>query len=227
MLLAKSPTGLLVLLGAGFGLAITRLRRREWPSVTTTVLLAFAGISLASACASNINIGVRHVLPLILIMIVFAARAAQLLAAGAIVRLGRRGGLAVVTACLIGHVIGVATAYPAFLGDFSLVVGGPKGGHNISVIGEDWGQDVGDLGRLAVDQRWDRIAYYTKFPLRREELETLGLEVEKIACHDPHYGSDPVAIHLDDWVRKPSCFTWLRQKTPTYVVNHHILVFQD
>ena len=151
MLFAKSPTGLLVLLGAAAGLAIARLRRREpgarveWPSTTTTVLVLFAAVSLASACASNINIGVRHVLPLILIMIVFAARAAQLLMLGGFAWLGRRGGLALVTACLVGSLIGVAWVYPAFLGDFSLLVGGPTGGHRISVIGEDWGQDVGDL----------------------------------------------------------------------------------
>jgi hypothetical protein len=195
--------------------------------VTTTVLAIFAIVTLASACASNINIGVRHVLPVLLIMIVFAARAAQLLLAGALPRIGARGGRAVVLGCLLGCGVGAAWTFPAWLGDFNLLVGGPAGGHRISVIGEDWGQDVGDLGELALDQGWERVVYYTKFPLRREELEALGLEVEKIGCDEPYYGSDPIAVHVSDWVRRGSCFAWLRDRVPSHVVNHHILVFAD
>jgi hypothetical protein len=227
MLFAKSPTGLLILLGAAAGLALARLRRRQWPSLTTSVLVIFAAVSLASACASNINIGVRHVLPLMLIMIVFAARAAQLLIAGALLRIGARGGQALTLACVLGCGVGAAWTFPSYLGDFNLLVGGPAGGHRISVIGEDWGQDVGALGELAHDQGWERVVYYTKFPLRREELESLGLEVHKLGCDDPYYGPDPIAVHVSDWVRRGSCFAWLRDRAPTHVVNHHILVFAD
>lgn len=227
MLFAKSPTGLLLLLGAAAGLAIARLRRRQWPSLTSSVLAIFAIVSLASACASNINIGVRHVLPLMLIMIVFAARGAQLLLAGALERLGTRGAQALTFACLLGCAGGAAWTYPSWLGDFNLLVGGPAGGHRISVIGEDWGQDVGDLGQLALDRGWPRVVYYTTFPLRREQLESLGLEVDKLGCDEPYYGPDPVAVHISDWVRRGSCFAWLRERSPSHVVNHHILVFAD
>lgn len=125
----------------------------------------------------------------------------------------------------LGCGIGAASTFPAWLGDFNLLVGGPAGGHRISVIGEDWGQDVGDLGRLANDRGWGRVVYHTTFPLRREQLEALGIEVEMLACDDPRYGADPVAIHLSDWVRKPSCFAWLGDREPVEVVNQHILVF--
>ncbi|MFO7566851.1 MAG: glycosyltransferase family 39 protein [Enhygromyxa sp.] len=225
MLFAKSPSGLLVLLGAGAGLVFARLRRREWPSLTTTVLVIFAAVTLASACGSRINIGVRHVLPLLLISIVFAARAAQLLLAGALARIGARGGRALVLSCALGCGLGAAWSFPAWLGDFNLLVGGPAGGHRISVIGEDWGQDVGDLGELALDRGWERVVYYTNFPLRREALEARGLEVQKLRCGDPYYGPDPVVVHLSEWIRQGSCFAWLRDRAPTHVVNHHILVF--
>src|SRR5690606_12879824 len=129
----------LVLLGAGLALVLARLRRGLRPSLTTSVLAIFATLTLASACASNINIGVRHVLPLMLIMIVFAARAAQLLISGASERLGQRWGAALVLASLLGCGVGAAATFPTWLGDFNLLVGGPAGGHRISVIGEDWG----------------------------------------------------------------------------------------
>jgi hypothetical protein len=227
LLFAKTPTGLLVLLGAGAALLVARLRRGVAPSLTTTVLVIFAAVTLASACASKINIGVRHVLPLMPIMIVFAGRTAQLLITGASERFGARSRAALVLACVLGGGAGAAMTFPHWLGDFNLLVGGPAGGHRISVIGEDWGQDLGDLGELAQTRGWRRVVYYTKFPLRREELESHGVEVHKLGCDDPYYGPDPVVIHLSDWVRQSSCFTWLGDREPTIVVNHHLLVFGE
>lgn len=221
MMFAKSPTGLLILLGAGLAIALRRLRRREWPSLTTTVLLIFAAVTLASACASRINIGVRHVLPLMLISIVFAARSGQLLMTGP------RGARALVIVSLLGCGLGAAWTFPTWLGDFNLLVGGPSGGHRISIIGEDWGQDVGDVGDLALARGWERVVYYTNFPLRREELESRGIEVEKLGCDEPYYGEDPLIVHVSEWLRRGSCFAWLGDRQPTYVVNHHILIFAD
>jgi hypothetical protein len=221
MLFAKSPTGLLVLLGVGVWLGIGRLRSRHSPSVATWVLLVFSTFAFVSACASDINIGVRHVLPLLPIMVVFAGRVGALLIESA----GRRG-RALVGACVLGCALGAASTFPAWLGDFNLLVGGPSGGHRISVIGEDWGQDLGDLADLADAQGWTGLAYHTTFPLRREELEARGLEIHKLDCKQPYLGSDPVVIHLSDWARRRDCFTWLGERRPAHVVNHHMLVFE-
>jgi 4-amino-4-deoxy-L-arabinose transferase-like glycosyltransferase len=238
MLFGKTPTGLLLLLGIGMWPAIARLRARHSPSVATSVLLVFSVLAFASACASDINIGVRHVLPLMPIMVVFAGRVAGNLIDSANPGPGatsafefpralhgrRRPGL--VGACMLGCALGAGWTFPTWLGDFNLLVGGPTGGHRISVIGEDWGQDLGDLADLAQTQGWTGLAYHTTFPLRREELEARGLEVHKLGCKQPYAGPDPVVIHLSDWVRRPNCFTWLGERRPAHVVNHHMLVFE-
>jgi hypothetical protein len=229
MLFAKSPTGLLVLLGIGLWPAVAAVRAKRWPSVATTVLLSFFALAFASACASDINIGVRHVLPLMPIMVVFAARIAAALIESTLElprALHGRRGRGLVGACMLGCALGAGWTFPTWLGDFNLLVGGPTGGHRISVIGEDWGQDLGDLADLAQQQGWTGLAYHTTFPLRREELEARGLEVHKIGCKQPYVGPDPVVIHLSDWVRRPNCFTWLGQRSPAHVVNHHMLVFE-
>jgi hypothetical protein len=230
MLFAKSPTGLLVLLGIGVWLGVGRLRARQSPSLATWVLLVFSMFAFLSACASDINIGVRHVLPLLPIMVVFAGRVGALLVGSATPEIppvlhGRRG-RALVGACVLGCALGAASTFPAWLGDFNLLVGGPSGGHRISVIGEDWGQDLGDLADLADAQGWTKLAYHTTFPLRREELEARGLEIHKLDCKQPYSGTDPVVIHLSDWVRRRDCFTWLGERRPAHVVNHHMLVFE-
>jgi hypothetical protein len=236
MLFAKSPTGLLVLLGLGVWLGIGRLRAKHSPSLATWVLLMFSAFAFLSACASDINIGVRHVLPLLPIMVVFAGRVGAMLVEP--VNLGQasrpelpralhgRRGRALVGVCVLGCALGAASTFPTWLGDFNLVVGGPSGGHRISVIGEDWGQDLGDLADLADTQGWTGVAYHTTFPLRREELEARGLAVHKLDCKEPYRGPDPVIIHLTDWARRPDCFKWLGERSPAHVVNHHMLVFE-
>jgi 4-amino-4-deoxy-L-arabinose transferase-like glycosyltransferase len=230
LLFAKSPTGLLLLLGVGLWPAIRRLRAKQIPSVATTVLMVFAIITLLSACMSDINIGgVRHVLPIVLIMIVFAGRvAAMLLESAAELPRALHGlrGRILVGACMLGCALGVAWTYPRWLGDFNLLVGGQAGGHRISVIGEDWGQDLGDLADLAHARGWSALAYHTTFPLRDEELESRGLEVHDLDCKEAYAGPAPVVIHLSDWVRRPACFEWLGERTPAHVVNHHLLVFE-
>jgi 4-amino-4-deoxy-L-arabinose transferase-like glycosyltransferase len=229
LLFAKSPTGLLLLLGLGLGLGVRRLRARHAPSLATSVLLGFSALAFLSACASDINIGVRHVLPLLPIMTVLAGRvAAKLIESTPELppALHGRRGRALVGACMLGCALGAASTFPAWLGDFNVLVGGPSGGHRISVIGEDWGQDLGDLADLAEAQGWTGLAYHTTFPLRREELEARGLELHKLGCKQVYRGTDPVVIHLSDWVRRRSCFTWLRERSPAHVVNHHMLVFE-
>jgi hypothetical protein len=229
LLFAKSPTGLLVLLGIAMWLGVKRLRAKQLPSVATTVLVVFSAFTLLSACMVDINIGVRHVLPLLPIMVVFAGRvAAKLIESAPEVprALHGRRGRGLVGACVLGCALGAAHTFPAYLGDFNLLVGGPTGGHRISVIGEDWGQDLGDLADLAEANGWTALAYHTTFPLRREELLARGLLVHKLECNRPYAGPDPVVIHLSDWVRRRSCFSWLGERRPAHVVNHHMLVFE-
>jgi hypothetical protein len=229
MLFAKSPTGLLVLLGIGAWLGVRRLRARHSPSIATWVLLVFSAFTFAGACASDINIGVRHVLPLLPIMVVLAGRvAAKLIESAPEIppALHGRRGRGLVGACVLGCALGAASTFPAWLGDFNLLVGGPSGGHRISVRGEDWGQDLGDLADLAQERGWTKLAYHTTFPLRPEELEARGLELHKLDCKEAYAGPDPVVIHLSDWAQRRHCFKWLGERTPAHVVNHHMLVFE-
>jgi hypothetical protein len=227
MLFAKSPTGLLALLGLGGWMG---WRRRDSLSIASKVLLAFLLICLSLGLASRINIGVRHALPLVPILIVFAARAGAQLWERA--ELGpawlgtQRRARAFVIACVLGNAIGAAWTFPHWLGDFSLMVGGPRGGHFISIVGEDWGQDLGDVAQELQQRGVTDIRYYTTFYLRSEELQHAGLVVKRLRCNKPHHGPEAIVLHATDWIRhRERCFLWMGDAEPDFVVNHHVLVF--
>lgn len=229
MLFAKSPTGLLALLGLAGWLG---WRRRRTLSSASVVLLVFLVVCLSLACLSRINIGVRHALPLVPIMIVFAARAGALLweqvdARPAWLR-ARARARGFVIACVLANAAGAAWTFPHWLGDFNVLVGGPAGGHFISIVGEDWGQDLGDVA-AALDQRGvTRVRYYTTFFLRQDELEHAGLAVDRLRCKKPYHGPDPIVLHRTDWIRqRTSCFEWIGEREPDLVINHHMLVFLE
>lgn len=230
MLIVKTPLGVIGLLGISGALAWKRIRDGEGLSVATGVLLAFAAVNLVSLVLSHINIGVRHALTLMPIMILFAGRAGGLLLTEGREKLPRLlrhrwVGATLVGGSLLGGVVGTGAAFPYYLGYFNVLAGGPGGGRWISVIGEDWGQDLADVAEIAHEEGWTRIAYYTPFPLRREELESHGLEVVKARCKHPPRAEDPLIIHAADWVRRTKCFDWLEGREAAYFVNYNVFVF--
>ncbi|MFV8749231.1 ArnT family glycosyltransferase [Nannocystaceae bacterium ST9] len=229
MLLIKTPLGTLVLLGLAGWIG---WRRRKTLSSASAVLLAFFAVCLTLSIFSRINIGVRHALPLVPILIVFAARAGALIwtqveARPTWLRTQARA-RALVIGCVLANVGGAAWTFPHWLGDFNLLVGGPWGGHYISIVGEDWGQDLGDVADELQRRGVTDIRYYTTFYMRTEELQHAGMTVKRVRCKQAHHGPEPLVLHRTDWIRqRKRCFEWLGDAEPDFVVNQHVLVFMQ
>jgi hypothetical protein len=138
----KTPIPFLILAAAGIS------RRREVALV--------AGVILAIAMTSDINIGVRHLLPLY----------APLAVAAAAVRVRW-----LVVACTAWLVVGSALAHPDYLPWFNGFAGRePHRVLNDSNL--DWGQDVLRLVRLARDEK---IPSLTTSLATNAPLDHLGL----------------------------------------------------
>ncbi|TPV92914.1 MAG: hypothetical protein B7733_23205 [Myxococcales bacterium FL481] len=220
MLAIKLPVGLLAMFAVG---VVAVLRRRVRLSATSAVIAGFGGLYLAAAMRSDINIGVRHVLPFVPVMALLAARSATWL-------LERVDSMRVRTAVLASVLSvpgGALIAFPHYIGDFNVLVGGPRGGLYVNVIGEDWGQDTAALADHVLESGKSPLYYYTNFTLRRFELSERGVDVRKFSCKKRPPPGGLIAIQRSDWVRKPGCFRWLREREPDATVARHLYVFDN
>lgn len=214
---AKLPTGMLVLLAAGLTLAVMRRFRGLPPNVWLHAYFAFAYLALTFN--AHINIGVRHALPVVPSLAFLAAHGAN-----ALWDIGRwrRG---IVVGCLVGVIVGTFLAYPRYMGDFNWLVGGRAGGHWISIIGEDWGQDLNDLAEWQ-NETGSTLSYYHWQPLRYQELDYLGAEVGRWSCRSPGPQDHWLALHVSERIRRRDCQRMFAEREPDLVLNDHIFLYR-
>lgn len=135
------PTLALFLASALAGL-VALLRRRPPPGLVVGLTL-FAAAYAATLVSSNLNIGYRHLLPVVAVLTVLTG------SLGPLCRLprARRPVLTLVLAALLGLVCTTWSASPHLLGFFNSSMGGWRNGHlYLADSNLDWGQD---LRRLA------------------------------------------------------------------------------
>ena len=222
LLTIKTPVGILLLLALAAWLVWKRKlvpERRTWTVVA--LCLAFLGI----ACLGKINIGVRHVIPLVPIMIVLAARMAVLawrstIEVPRLTRIKPAVATAVLTAASAG-----ALAWPYFISHFNVLVGGRWGGHKISVIGEDWGQDVIETAEWLVDNERRSVEYYSGHHVRQNILTAHDIKWDRLKCHEVPRPDSVALVHLTTLVRAPRCVVWREVCTELEVINHHVHIF--
>jgi 4-amino-4-deoxy-L-arabinose transferase-like glycosyltransferase len=135
----KSTLGFLALVAlipfAGF------FKNRDRTRALLFMLLS-AGIYLMISMASRLNIGYRHVLPMLPFMIVVAAAAAESVASR------RRAGAVFVSAALLFHAGSSLLAFPNYIAYSNEAWGGPyKTYRFLSDSSVDWGQDLKRVGR--------------------------------------------------------------------------------
>jgi hypothetical protein len=223
LLVAKSPIGFsMALLVAAAVLARAWARRhrvgserRALPfSRELAIVGAVGGVYLAMAIASRLNIGVRHALPLLPLLAIGVTAGVAWLA-----RRGRTGALALGAAIVATQAGSAWMASPDLLGYFNGLVGGPAAERKLSVIGEDWGQDVRELGLLVRARKLEPLYYRGVGHTSARELALLGVEPKRLTCAPP---TEPawVALHESLHVRHADCFAWLPPSPELWIENH-------
>jgi tetratricopeptide (TPR) repeat protein len=184
-LLLKTPLPLLGLAALG---AATLVRRRAPRELLLLLVPALA--ILATFSAMRVDIGVRHVLPVVPALV--------LLAALGLAALGRRGraGNVVRALVVVLWAIGVARVHPQYLAYFNVLAGGPAGGSRWLLDSNlAWGQDDARLQRFLADAE-RRGEEWTVDPDPRVP-RTGRLAVDVNTLHDLQRRSD----RLHAWLR--------------------------
>ena len=154
----KTPLSLFALLAIAAGCVARATTRWRAAAVTAPLFVLLAGYG-GAAMAMNINLGLRHVLPLYPALFVLAGGAAQGLGRAQPLRAGA------VAALAIAFTGASFAARPHYLAYFNVLVG-PEHGYRVLVDSSlDWGQDLDRLALYLKDvpQPPDRPVYLSYF----------------------------------------------------------------
>lgn len=211
----KTPAALLLLVGLA---AVLTIRRRRMPPPARLALWVVPISLLVMSLGVGIQIGIRHLLPIFPFVVLAAGWAAT--------HLWRRAPVLAMAAIALVAAEALVAA-PHFLGHFSWAIGGSKVGHRISIISEDWGQDIPDLAKF-VEARGLQPLYYLPYgSLLPLELARFGVDFERLGCKTKIEEPAWVAIHATNFLRwKHDCGPIRRTDEPVYKVNEHIWIFR-
>ena len=139
VMLFKTPAATLIGLLAAFAVLAPKLRKLSfagsWPLIAG---IAPPAIYLLVAMSSNVNVGIRHILPIYPFLYIFLG-----VAAASCWNSAKRGGRMIVTLLTIALAAETAFAFPNFIPFFNLFAGGSRGGFRLlSESNIDWGQDL-------------------------------------------------------------------------------------
>lgn len=221
------PVALLVkmtLVSLGLVLAgmVVSLRRRGLVASTSvfTPLFMLAPIFIlgTSALLSRLNLGVRYVLPVIVLVVMFT---------GAIVpTVKRRATAAVLIVLVFLHAISVLRFFPHFLPYANEAFGGPKQLPRFLIDSNlDWGQDLpllkSYLDRNGLEEY--RLKSFTTTPALAYGLSDKPVPTDDEVTEKPFRGV--VAIGISALNYPGARYEWLKRLEPTAVLGYSINVY--
>lgn len=227
LFLIKTPLSLLILL---LGVGIRALYRRQ--AALPPVMLLFPVLYFGASIVSNINIGYRHILPVIPFLALIAASLfnEQFLRSRwrTVVQTGAMAWLAL--ASLLIH--------PYYLAYFNELVGGPDEGYRYAVDSNlDWGQDLKRLARYAkVNAVEDlRLSYFGSADPGHYLTSYETLDITPFESLEPNFqpfnpASGVYAISASHLQGLPftdaDIFDWFRRREPTAKIGYSIFVYR-
>ena len=211
-------------------------RFKKWVGLhfTEFAFLLFLGIYWAASIASPLNIGVRHLLPVLPLTILLVSRQ--------IVELLEKSHLkpkcALLGLLLAWQVLEVISIYPHFLAYFNELVGGPNNGYIYVVDSNlDWGQDLKRLEGWVKANGIEKIYvdYFgggsAEYYLKQKFMPWWGTRSEK-EFEKPNYFAISASI-LQGGTGTPvagfnqsfSYYSWLNKYNPVAKIGYSIFVY--
>ncbi|MEZ5402897.1 MAG: glycosyltransferase family 39 protein [Bryobacteraceae bacterium] len=185
------------------------------------MLLAYPAAYFAISMASNINIGVRHLLPVSPFLFVTI---------GATFAIARPYLRYVAFAALAAIAMENARVFPDYLAFFNAAAGGKDAGPRYLLDSNlDWGQDVKKLARYLEANHVDRasVALFTNAPPAYYGIRAMDLPVipAELPATKGWIAISVTELH-DVYRPTQPRYTWLRTQRPTARIGGSIYVFR-
>ena len=173
---------------------------------------------MVTSSISNINIGLRHILPIYPFLFVWISRVATFSKSALYSAL-----LAVLT---VWYICSNIYIYPHYLAYFNELIGGPRNGYKYLVDSNlDWGQDLRALLKHVDenDIRPIKIIYFGAPRL----LEYNGYHAPHVECFEIQSGYIAISVtHLQSVYLLPGCFEWLKEYEPIKRIGYSIHIYE-
>ena len=158
--LVKEPLALHILTAIVLLFALGRIRllrfRRDWlkAHMTEVAFLLIIGVYWWAAIRSNLNIGVRHILPSFpFIYVLVAIGVASIYKCLARRTAAVRAFFVILGALLVWQAASVLRVHPSYIAYFNELAGGPDNGWQVVTdSNNDWGQDLKRLAQFVNDR---------------------------------------------------------------------------
>lgn len=224
-LAVKTP--LLVLAGsaAGLWLAFRNFRKDYlW-------LILPPAVFFAIALTAKVQIGYRHIMPVMPFLAVLTGLALARLPWG-------KKGAALAAALLTLNAVSVLRAHPHYLAYFNEAAGGPANGYNLLVDSNlDWGQDVKALA-AHLRERGNPPVIFSYFGVARPESYGIGYSPLGIISNAELRGTGVNICGMKEALLAVSAtnlqgtyypdkqtFAWLKERKPGFSAGHSIFLY--
>ena len=210
---------------------------RKWLSehFTEFAMIIFLVIYWTTSIRGNLNIGVRHLLPVFPFTIILVSRATVLwLKKPAFLKIKH----IFVGILLLWQIVAVILIYPHFLAYFNELVGGPANGYKyVTDSNLDWGQDLRRLTDFVEKNNIDKIylnyfgggspSYYLgdkyqRWDAKKEPSQLPANSWLAISANELQGGR---AIPTKGFDQKTDHYNWLNQYEPETIIGHSIFVY--
>jgi hypothetical protein len=244
--LIKTPLPTLILLGLALILFIRRLGGRPQGAPTRSAgglaLTLFPPVYMVTALFSSVDIGYRHLLPMLPFIDIFigstfydmysvnAARLRKYLIPNT-----QRAARIILSALLLWLVVGTALVYPYPLTFFNRLAGGPEGGYRWLVDSNlDWGQNLWGLRDWMRAERVGEVNYSHFSPA---QPEVYGISADWLppdprampfAPFDPASGVYAIGATTLQGAYTPdvNTFAFFRARQPDAVLDHALFIYR-
>ncbi len=223
--LIKTPIPTLILFGLSLYLFF---KMKRWTQKNELFLLVPAALYFIAFVVNDINIGLRHILPVYPLLFVFTGSVVALdwhMLGEKIARYKLYGSyfLGVVLAWLV---LANIMIYPYYLAYFNEFTGGPENGYNYLLDSNlDWGQGLKETSAWLEEHGYGnqtiRMTYFgSEDPLYR------GIDYQKIACAATPGIHVISASRLYDFMgNQYGCADWLKSYEPIAVIGYSIFIY--